>query len=120
MKAVLFAVFAVLPLAACHGGEAPKPPEGSMPVTIVAAKDATYDFRCRYRAVKLKGQGPANASNLSGKGPRDDAFIPTDNARCTLKQTGGTGPVDVTIQAKTGPVRASVAGVGATANLDVL
>ena len=119
MKMLLLSALAALPLAAC-GGEAPPPPPGGMAVKIEAAKDATYDFRCRYRAIKLKGQGPANAINLSGKGPRGDAYIPTDNARCTLKQTGGSGPVNVTVQSKTGAVHASVAGVGATANLDIL
>lgn len=105
-------------LAAC-GGEGPRPPDNAMAVTVQASEGAVYDLRCRFRAVQLPGQGIGNSVNLSGRGPRT-GYVPTDNARCTLKQTAGAGPVTVTIAAKSGPVAASVAGPGASATLDVL
>jgi hypothetical protein len=121
MKSLLLLAL-IAPLAACEGqGEGPNLPDNAMPVKIEAAKDVSYDFRCRFRTVTLPGSGQVNSINLSGEGARDGA-IPTDNARCTLKQTGGTGPVTATIT-KGGAVAAkgTVSGPGAaTAYLDVL
>jgi hypothetical protein len=89
---LLLATILAAPLAGCEGGgEGPRRPENSMTVTIAAPDDAVYDLRCSYRAIDLPGQGKSNRTNLSGTGPRE-AFVPTDNARCTLKQTAGAGP----------------------------
>jgi hypothetical protein len=94
-------------------------PENAMAVTVQAPTDATYSLRCGFRAIEIPGQGKSNSTNLGGTGSRT-GHIPTDNARCTLKQTAGTGPVTVTVAAKSGPVTATVAGPGATATLNVL
>jgi len=112
---------AALTLTACEGGgEGPELPDNAMPVKIEAAKNATYDLRCRFRTVDLPGNGKVNSTNLSGKGPKE-AAIPTDNTRCELRHTGGDGPVTVTVT-KNGAAAATAtaAGPGATATLQVL
>jgi hypothetical protein len=118
MRATWLMLAAAGSLSAC-GGEGPQRPENAMTVTIQAPENAVYELRCGYRAIDLPGQGMSNRTDLSGTGPKS-AFVPTNNARCTLKQTAGAGPVTATIEAPNGPVTATVAGPGATASLDVL
>ena len=88
-----------------------------MPVTIATGAEVSYEFKCGFRAVTIPGQGLSCSVNLSGKGPRE-GFVPTDNARCTLKHLGGAEPVTATVNAKTGAVTATAAP-GATAYLNV-
>lgn len=120
LAAVLLAL--TLPLAAACEGERPdeKLPANSMTVRIDAPADATYTLRCQFRAIELPGRGPVNNVDLSGTGPRADGYIPTDNGRCTLEQTGGAGPVTVTVDAPNGAVTATVAGPGQTARLQIV
>lgn len=109
-------------LAACgeHGSsEGPRLPDNAMPVSVQAAEGTSYDLRCRFKAVTLPGNGMINSINLSGTGPRDGA-IPTDNARCTLKQTGGSGPVTATVTKQGATAATATAAPGATATLQVL
>ncbi len=107
-------------LAACDERPDEELPANSMPVRIDAPTDATYELICRFKAFELPTRGPVNNVDLSGTGPRADGYIPTDNARCTLKQTAGTGPVTVVVTAPGGPVTATVSGPGETSRLQIL
>ena len=106
-------------LAACEG----EPPQHAnanatgLPYRIAAPADAVYDLPCRFAAVNIPGEGPANSLDLSGTGPQSGRF-PTDNARCSLTQTAGSGPVTLTIT-KNGAHTATVSGPGSTAAVAV-
>jgi hypothetical protein len=66
-----------------------------IPYTVSAPEDAVYDLRCKFRAVRIQN-AMVNSANLSGKGAKK-GLLPSDNARCLLKQTAGKGPVTLTI-----------------------
>lgn len=93
MRRVLFAALGLLSLSA-PAVAAGKLPVG-LPVEIQAAKDASYQLVCRYRPIKVDGI-LINTWTHDGKG----AFkgnLPTDNGRCTLTKTAGTGPITLII-----------------------
>ena len=90
MRTIVFAaaVAAAAPAAAQTG-------PAQLAWSVSAPKDAAYALQCRFRAVKVGGQlggSMANSLTLSGKGPQTGR-LPTDNARCTLEQTGDAGPI---------------------------
>lgn len=97
-------------------------PGKPLPYVVSAPADAVYRIDCRFRKFEVEGKmnmkKVVNSMDLSGKGPKKGQ-LPTDNARCTLKQTAGRGPVVLTVT-KDKPYVASVAKPGATTQLFVL
>ena len=117
MRLALFAAAAAAvaaPPAAAKGPAAP----AQLAYTVSAPKDAAYALQCRFRAVKVGGQlggALANSITLSGKGPQKGR-LPSDNARCTLEQTGDQGPIGVAV-VKDKAYTAGVARRGQSAKL---
>ena len=113
----------VLASAAALAGCKPQPPAepaantDGLPYKVEAAADAVYELKCAFKAVKIVGGGVANRLDLSGKGPQSGGF-PGEDARCSLKQTAGPGPVTLTIT-KAGPHVAKVEGPGQSADVFV-
>lgn len=108
MKSAVLAASAFL-AAAAVAAPAPAEAAAQLPFSIQAPRDAVYDLRCRFRAVRIDNL-LVNNINLSGRGPRTGR-LPTDNARCTLKHLRGPGPVSLTVT-KGKPQTVRVAGPG--------
>lgn len=106
-------------LAGCKPQPRPEPAANTdgLPYRIEAAADAVYELKCAFKAVKIEGGAIANRVDLSGKGPQSGGF-PGEDARCSLKQTAGPGPVTLTIT-KAGPHVAKVDGPGQSADVFV-
>ena len=76
-------------------------PKQRLPYKVTAPRGATYSLACRFRAIRIQGaygidRGYVNNINLSSPQPRA-GLLPSDNARCTLRQTGKKGPITLTV-----------------------
>lgn len=70
-------------------------PYGGLHWHVAAPQGASWDLECRFRPVTVDGV-MSNRIQLSGTGPRPGR-LPGDNGRCTLRKTGGEGPVGIAL-----------------------
>ena len=96
--ALLFAVAAVAPASAQSsggGGLRGTDPNGGLHWHVAAPQGASWALDCRFRPVTIEGR-MLNRYQRTGTGPQPGR-LPTDHGRCTLKKTGGEGPVGIAL-----------------------
>jgi hypothetical protein len=71
-------------------------PGRPIPYQVTAAKDASYVLDCKFRKFKETNGAIVNGLTIQGKGPKAGS-LPTDNARCVLTKTAGSGAVTVVL-----------------------
>jgi hypothetical protein len=97
MSRTLFtAVFAAAAFAAGASAASGLEPGRPIPYQVSAAKDASYVLDCKFRKFKETNGLIVNALTIQGKGPKA-GNLPTDNARCVLTKTAGSGAVTVVL-----------------------
>jgi hypothetical protein len=70
-------------------------PQGGLHWSVAAPQGASWSLDCRFRPVTVQG-ALTNQSTHTGSGPMRGR-LPADNARCTLKKTGGRGPIGIAV-----------------------
>lgn len=71
------------------------PVDGGLHWHVAAPQGASWTLECRFRPVTLRGQ-TKNRFDTAGQGAQAGR-LPSDNGRCTLRKTGGDGPVGVAL-----------------------
>ena len=123
-RAALIAATAVVLAGALSGalsGPAaalPGIPEG-MPYRVTADRDASWTLVCKFRAIRVWGQGLINQYTAAERGP-SRGNLPSDNARCILTKTSGPGAVVLTLTKGKVARTATAARAGAPVKLSVL
>lgn len=92
--AVLFTIAAVAPASAQSLGGGVRPDSG-LHWHVAAPQGASWALDCRFRPVTIEGR-MLNRYQQTGAGARPGR-LPSDNGRCTLKKTGGEGPVGIAL-----------------------
>lgn len=62
---------------------------------VAAPQGASWSLDCRFRPVTVRG-ATYNTFQLSGQGGQGGR-LPSNDARCTLTKTGGSGPIGLAI-----------------------
>lgn len=119
-RAALIAAAAVALAGALPGPASALPgiPDG-MPYRITADRGASWTLVCKFRAIRVWGQGLINQYTAAERGS-SRGNLPSDNARCILTKTSGPGAVVLTLTKGKVVRTATAARAGAPVKLSVL